>query len=142
MLFTSGATGPPKGVVYRHAQLRAQLELVRAVCGITPEDRLVAAFAPFALYGPALGIGAAVPRMDVTRPGHADSQRARRSGRSGRGNARLRLAGRAAQRGRHRESADRQRTRTARSESDWCFRLGRPWRVPLLRDLQRLASRS
>jgi acyl-coenzyme A synthetase/AMP-(fatty) acid ligase/pimeloyl-ACP methyl ester carboxylesterase len=69
VLFTSGATGPPKGVVYRHSQMRAQVELVSAVCGITPEDRLVAAFAPFALYGPALGIGAAVPRMDVTRPG-------------------------------------------------------------------------
>jgi acyl-coenzyme A synthetase/AMP-(fatty) acid ligase/pimeloyl-ACP methyl ester carboxylesterase len=69
VLFTSGATGPPKGVVYRHSQLRAQVDLVRAVCGITPDDRLVAAFAPFALYGPALGIGAAVPQMDVTRPG-------------------------------------------------------------------------
>jgi acyl-coenzyme A synthetase/AMP-(fatty) acid ligase/pimeloyl-ACP methyl ester carboxylesterase len=69
VLFTSGATGPPKGVVYRHSQLRAQVELVRTLCGITPDDRLVAAFAPFALYGPALGIGAAVPRMDVTRPG-------------------------------------------------------------------------
>ncbi len=69
VLFTSGATGPPKGVVYRHAQLRAQVELVRDVCRVAPDDRLVAAFAPFALYGPALGIGAAVPRMDVTRPG-------------------------------------------------------------------------
>ena len=69
VLFTSGATGPPKGVVYRHSQLRAQLELVRTLCGITSDDRLVAAFAPFALYGPALGIAAAVPRMDVTRPG-------------------------------------------------------------------------
>jgi acyl-coenzyme A synthetase/AMP-(fatty) acid ligase/pimeloyl-ACP methyl ester carboxylesterase len=69
VLFTSGATGPPKGVVYRHSQLRAQVELVRSICDITPEDRLVAAFAPFALYGPALGVGAAVPRMDVTRPG-------------------------------------------------------------------------
>ena len=69
VLFTSGATGPPKGVVYRHSQLHAQLELVRTLCSITPDDRLVAAFAPFALYGPALGVGAAVPRMDVTRPG-------------------------------------------------------------------------
>jgi acyl-coenzyme A synthetase/AMP-(fatty) acid ligase len=69
VLFTSGATGPPKGVVYRHRQLAAQLELVRTVCDIRPGDGLVAAFAPFALYGPALGIGAAVPDMDVTRPG-------------------------------------------------------------------------
>ena len=35
---------------------------------IGPDDRLVAAFAPFALYGPALGIAAVVPDMDVTRP--------------------------------------------------------------------------
>ena len=36
---------------------------------ITPDDRLVAAFAPFALLGPALGIGSAVPDIDVTAPG-------------------------------------------------------------------------
>ena len=69
VLFTSGATGPPKGVVYRHSQLRAQLEAVRATMGLGPDDRLVAAFAPFALYGPALGVAAAVPDMDVTAPG-------------------------------------------------------------------------
>jgi acyl-coenzyme A synthetase/AMP-(fatty) acid ligase len=69
VLFTSGATGPPKGVVYRHSQLLAQLEAVRATMGLGPNDRLVAAFAPFALYGPALGVAAAVPDMDVTAPG-------------------------------------------------------------------------
>ncbi len=69
VLFTSGATGPPKGVVYCHHQLVAQLDVLRALCDIAPSDRLVAAFAPFALYGPALGIGAAVPQMDVTKPG-------------------------------------------------------------------------
>ncbi len=69
VLFTSGATGPAKGVVYTHRQAAAQLELVRATYGLTDRDRLVAAFAPFAILGPALGIGSAVPDVDVTAPG-------------------------------------------------------------------------
>ncbi|MDX6318120.1 MAG: cis-3-alkyl-4-acyloxetan-2-one decarboxylase / olefin beta-lactone synthetase [Nocardioidaceae bacterium] len=69
VVFTSGATGPPKGVVYRHRQVQAQLELVRSTYALTDDDRLVAAFAPFSLFGPALGIGSAVPDMDVTAPG-------------------------------------------------------------------------
>lgn len=69
VVFTSGATGPAKGVVYRQRQVLAQLDALRATYDITPEDRFVAAFAPFALYGPALGIPTAVPSMDVTSPG-------------------------------------------------------------------------
>jgi acyl-coenzyme A synthetase/AMP-(fatty) acid ligase len=69
VVFTSGATGPAKGVVYRHRQLRAQVALIKATYGLTDDDRIVAAFAPFALYGPGLGIGSAVPDMDVTAPG-------------------------------------------------------------------------
>jgi acyl-coenzyme A synthetase/AMP-(fatty) acid ligase len=56
-------------VVYRRRQVQAQLELVRSTYALTDEDRLVAAFAPFSLFGPALGIGSAVPDMDVTAPG-------------------------------------------------------------------------
>ncbi len=69
VLFTSGATGPAKGVLYLHSQVRAQLELIRATYWLTADDRIVAAFAPFALYGPALGIPSAVPDTDVTKPG-------------------------------------------------------------------------
>ncbi|HYN94553.1 MAG TPA: alpha/beta fold hydrolase, partial [Pilimelia sp.] len=69
VLFTSGAPGPAKGVVYTHRQAAAQLELVQATYGLTDRDRLVAAFAPFAILGPALGIGSAVPDVDVTAPG-------------------------------------------------------------------------
>jgi acyl-coenzyme A synthetase/AMP-(fatty) acid ligase/pimeloyl-ACP methyl ester carboxylesterase len=69
VLFTSGATGPAKGVVYTQAQLAAQIDLVRSTYRLTRADKLVAAFAPFALYGPALGVGAVVPDMDVTAPG-------------------------------------------------------------------------
>ncbi|HVQ88391.1 MAG TPA: alpha/beta fold hydrolase [Actinomycetes bacterium] len=69
VLFTSGATGPAKGVVYRHSQLEAQRDVVVDAFAIQESDRLVAAFAPFALFGPALGISSAVPRMEVTEPG-------------------------------------------------------------------------
>ena len=68
VVFTSGATGPAKGVVYTSRQVLAQLDLVRSTYRLAPTDRLVAAFAPFALLGPALGIGSAVPDIDVTAP--------------------------------------------------------------------------
>ncbi|MGO1487951.1 MAG: alpha/beta fold hydrolase [Arachnia sp.] len=68
VLFTSGATGPAKGVVYRSDQIRAQAGHVKAIYGLTDDDAFVAAFAPFALYGPAMGVASAVPDMDVTSP--------------------------------------------------------------------------
>jgi acyl-CoA synthetase (AMP-forming)/AMP-acid ligase II/pimeloyl-ACP methyl ester carboxylesterase len=69
VLFTSGATGPAKGVRYTHGQLAAQRDALATTYAITEADRLVAAFAPFALYGPALGIPTALPDVDVTTPG-------------------------------------------------------------------------
>ena len=69
VLFTSGATGPAKGVRYRHGQLAAQRDALAATYAIARDDRLVAAFAPFALYGPALGITSTIPDVDVTKPG-------------------------------------------------------------------------
>ena len=68
VVFTSGATGPAKGVLYLHSQVQAQLRVVREVYRLTEQDRIVAGFAPFALLGPALGVGSAVPAIDVTRP--------------------------------------------------------------------------
>ena len=66
--FTSGSTGPSKGVRYRRSQLAAQRDAIARLYEIGPGDRLVAAFAPFALYGPALGIASVVPDLDITRP--------------------------------------------------------------------------
>ncbi len=69
VLYTSGATGPAKGVRYRHEQMSAQRDVLALTYGITASDRLVAAFAPFALYGPALGITSTIPDVDVSAPG-------------------------------------------------------------------------
>ena len=68
VLFTSGATGPAKGVRYTHRQLYAQRDALQQTYAIMPHDSFVAAFAPFALYGPALGIATGLADMDVTAP--------------------------------------------------------------------------
>ncbi len=68
VVFTSGATGPAKGVRYTFGQLCAQRDAVQAMYGITSSDRFVAAFAPFAVFGPALGIATGFADMDVTSP--------------------------------------------------------------------------
>lgn len=68
VLFTSGSTGPAKGVLYTHRQLTAMRDTVAATLGIHPGGRLVAGFAPFALLGPALGAVSVTPAMDVTAP--------------------------------------------------------------------------
>ncbi|WP_196832070.1 alpha/beta fold hydrolase [Mycetocola sp. CAN_C7] len=68
ILFTSGSTGPAKGVVYTHAQLSAVRDALSAQYGVGVGTGLVAGFAPFALLGPALGARSVTPDMDVTSP--------------------------------------------------------------------------
>ena len=67
--FTSGSTGPAKGVVYRHRQLQAQRDALVDLYRIDQSDSLVAAFGPFALLGTLMGIPSVVPDMKVTSPG-------------------------------------------------------------------------
>ena len=64
--FTSGATGPAKGVVYTHARLAHLRDALRRAYSIGPDDGLVAAFAPWSVLGPSLGIPSAIPDMDLT----------------------------------------------------------------------------
>lgn len=72
ILFTSGSTGIPKGVVYRHRHFTAQVEMLRATFGIRRGEVDLATFPPFALFDPALGMTTVVPHMDPTRPAKAN----------------------------------------------------------------------
>jgi acyl-CoA synthetase (AMP-forming)/AMP-acid ligase II len=68
ILFTSGSTGPPKGVEHGEIQLLAQAESIRRLYDIGPAEVSLSTFPPFALFGPVLGMTTVVPRMDATRP--------------------------------------------------------------------------
>ncbi len=72
ILFTSGSTGPPKGVVYTHAIFNAQVAVLRDLYGIEPGEVDLCTFPLFALFAPALGMTSIVPEMDATRPAQVD----------------------------------------------------------------------
>jgi acyl-CoA synthetase (AMP-forming)/AMP-acid ligase II len=75
ILFTSGSTGVPKGVVYRHRHFVGQVDLLRAAFGMEPGGVDLPTFPPFALFDPALGLTSVIPDMDPTRPAKADPRK-------------------------------------------------------------------
>ena len=75
ILFTSGSTGVPKGVVTPFRVFAAQVKALREVYGIQPGERDLATFPLFALFGPALGMASVIPDMDASRPAEADPAR-------------------------------------------------------------------
>ena len=68
VLFTSGSTGPAKGVRYTHQKLSALTQRLQTTLQVVPGSSLLAGFAPFALLGPAIGATSVTPKMSVTKP--------------------------------------------------------------------------
>lgn len=75
VLFTSGSTGPPKGVVYTHGTFEAQIEALKALYGFEPGEIDAACFPLFALFAPALGMTCAFPELDARRPASCDPRK-------------------------------------------------------------------
>ncbi len=75
ILFTSGSTGVPKGVVYRHRHFVSQIAMMGEAFGIAPGGANLPTFPPFALFDPALGTTSIIPDMDPTRPAKANPRK-------------------------------------------------------------------
>ncbi|MEE4240531.1 MAG: fatty acid CoA ligase family protein [Desulfopila sp.] len=72
IIFTTGSTGPPKGVRYEHTVFSAQLRHIKSYYKIGQADIDQPAFPLFALFSTALGAYAVIPDMDPTKPAKVD----------------------------------------------------------------------
>ena len=68
IIFTTGSTGPPKGVLYRHGNFDRQVEEIRDFYAIQPGEIDLAGFPLFGLFNCAMGVTTVIPDMDPTRP--------------------------------------------------------------------------
>ena len=73
--FTTGSTGPAKGVVYTHGNFEAQINQIQEHWQIEPDEIDLPTFPLFALFDPALGMTAVIPDMDPTKPALVDPKK-------------------------------------------------------------------
>jgi acyl-CoA synthetase (AMP-forming)/AMP-acid ligase II len=72
ILFTTGSTGPAKGVVYTHGTFDAQVRNIKEHFRISDDEIDLPTFPLFALFDPAIGMTAVIPDMDPTKPALVD----------------------------------------------------------------------
>ena len=75
ILFTSGSTGPPKGVVYTHRMFYQQVKLLYRMFHIEKGEMDLPTFPLFALFGVSLGMTCVIPDMDPTRPAEVNPEK-------------------------------------------------------------------
>ncbi|TWU34144.1 Long-chain-fatty-acid--CoA ligase [Novipirellula aureliae] len=75
IIFTTGSTGPPKGVLYTHGTFHAQVDRIRLRYDIHRGSRDLACFPLFGLFDAVMGVTTIIPDMDPTRPAEVNPQR-------------------------------------------------------------------
>jgi acyl-CoA synthetase (AMP-forming)/AMP-acid ligase II len=72
VIFTTGSTGPPKGVLYTHGTFHSQIDRIQSRYGIERGQRDLACFPLFGLFDAVMGVTTVIPDMDPTRPANVD----------------------------------------------------------------------
>jgi len=75
IIFTTGSTGPPKGVLYTHGNFDAQVDQIRDFYGIEPGEVDLPGFPLFGLFNCAMGATAVIPDMDPSHPARVDPRK-------------------------------------------------------------------
>ncbi|MEO1496099.1 MAG: fatty acid CoA ligase family protein [Planctomycetota bacterium] len=73
--FTSGSTGPPKGVLYTHQTFVTQCDEIQRHYDLRPGAVDLACFPLFGLFNVACGITTVLPDMDFSRPASCDPKK-------------------------------------------------------------------
>jgi acyl-CoA synthetase (AMP-forming)/AMP-acid ligase II len=74
ILFTSGSTGPAKGVLYTHGMFDHQSQVLREHFGILPGEKELSTFPLFGLFSAGMGVTNVIPDMDPTCPAKVDPE--------------------------------------------------------------------
>ncbi len=75
IIYTTGSTGPPKGVLYSHSTFHHQIDQLIEQYRIAPGGCDLSAFPLFGLFNAVMGTTTIIPDMDPTRPADIDPVR-------------------------------------------------------------------
>lgn len=75
IIFTTGSTGPPKGVLYTHRTFNSQIDQVASHYAIQPGGRDLSCFPLFGLFNAVMGTTTILPDMNPIRPADVDPVR-------------------------------------------------------------------
>ncbi len=75
IIFTTGSTGPPKGVLYTHQTFLSQIDLIAGRYEVPPGGVDLSCFPLFGLFNAVMGTTTILPDMDPTRPADVDPPR-------------------------------------------------------------------
>lgn len=72
ILYTSGGTGKPKGVLYSHRIFSQQIQNLKDLFDVGEQDTDLSGFPMFSLFTLVMGMSSVIPDMDTSKPATVD----------------------------------------------------------------------